>query len=154
MHIYGFRDRFDQFSGKKYQRWVKIETRCDFTGDIIESPEECQDDYFCSYFLDYEDMDPCFSESGKVEGLKDIHTFLSQTYHFKSIGGSNNKRDFAECIMMETALKQSNNKNSIYYQCFTFDEMCRKSRIMTANNLIARKIIEPDQLCKDRCSNY
>ena len=146
MIIYDKVKRFDSITGKPIEKWVFKEIRCDFTGVVLD-----YDNYYCTYDLNYGDMDPCFGSSGEEYKLgKDFHIdvfqFLSQTYHFLSVGGVDDKASCAEWQMMEEALKNCTKKKSEWYRCYTFDSMCRHSRIRTASKLIEENTIIPNQL--------
>lgn len=155
MLIYGLRDRYDAMTGKKYQRWVNIEIRCDYTGEIINDENLDDSLLYCSYVLDYDSQeDPCFSAKEPVTGVNNIHELLAQPYHFRSFAGGHNIKDFAECMMMEEAFENFNKKWSIFCDAFTFDAMCRISRVRTANRLIEKKIITPNQLFKNNNPRY
>lgn len=145
MKIFGTAKRFNQITGEPEEVWVFKEVRCDFTGEVLDDNE------YCRYGLNYENQDPCFGaggeeyEFGQKYGI-DIWEFLDYEYAFASIGGSDEPEHYAESLMMNEAVGNFMDERTEWYRCFTFDAMCRHSRIRTAKRLIEEKIIEPQQL--------
>jgi hypothetical protein len=150
MKIYKQVQRFDPVTGKPIMRKSYAETRCDFTGQVLDGG----DDQYCSYPLNYEDYDPCFGADGEEYDFGQKHgiemfEFLSGEYHFASVGGGDGVEHYAEAQMMEEALKGATKKKSEWYRCFTFDSMCRHARIRTAQRLIDAGEIKPEDLIGD-----
>lgn len=146
MIIYDKVKRFDSVTGKPIEKWTFKEIRCDYTGKVLD-----YDNYYCAYNLDYGDQDSCFGASDEEFKLgKDfkIHMFpfLSQAYHFLTVGGTDNKEDCAEWQMMEEALKNCKKSNNEWFRCRTFDAICRAARCRTVRKLIEDKVITPEQL--------
>jgi hypothetical protein len=145
MIIYDKVKRFNSITGKPTEEWAFKEIRCDFTGVVLG-----YENHYCAYDLNYQSQDPCFGSSGGAYQFgkdfnSDMFPFLSQTYHF-SVGGSDTKEDFAEWQMLEGAMKNCTNKKSEWYHCYTFDAICRQSRIKTAQKLIENNEIISEQL--------
>lgn len=136
MEIFHSVKRFNDKTGKPFQKWVHKETRCDFTGELID--EDGDTSAYPSYKLDYGDSDPCFGscddefEFGKKHDVP-MFEFLSGTYHFLS--DSYTDRDACADMIQSFAGEK-----------ISFANMCRASRIKTAAKLIEQKIITPDQL--------
>lgn len=146
MIIYEKVKRFNSTTGEPFEKWGWKEVRCDYTGVVLE-PES----YYCAYDLNYHEMDPCFGSGNGEHQLNldfriEVHSFLYQTYNFLSVGGTNNKEECAEWQMMEEALKNCTNPKSEWYRCYTFDAICRVTRVRTARKLIEDKVITPEQL--------
>ena len=146
MNIYEKVKRFDPITGQPTERYDFKEVRCDYTGEVID-----YDSYYCTYNLNYDGQDPCFGSGGEEyrlgkEAKIDVFQFMSQTYHFLSVGGSDAKEDIAEWQMMEEAMKNCRNSKSEWHRCFTFDSICRHARCRTAFKLIKDGIIKPEQL--------
>jgi hypothetical protein len=132
MNIYEKVKRFDPVTGKPIEKLAFKEIRCDYTGEVLE-----HDSYYWTYDLNYGDMDPCFGSSGDEYKLGkdfniDMFPFLSQTYHFLSVAGTDQKEETAEWQMMEEALKNCRKEKSEWHRCYTFDAMCRTARVRTA----------------------
>lgn len=155
MIIYDKVKRFDSVTGKPIERWIEKEIRCDYTGKVL-GYNDFGPESFCTYNLNYGDHDPCFGVPGEEYQLgKDFHIevfpFLSQAYHFLTVGGTDNKEDCAEWQMMEEALKNCKKSNNEWFRCHTFDAICRAARCRTARKLIEDKVITPEQLEDHRC---
>lgn len=134
MEIYKKEKRFDQLTGEP--KFIKIykETRCDYSGEIID------DDYiYCTYRLNYGSSDPCFgSWSGEVEFKEKYNVYL---YPFL-FGDYVFLQDYDAEIYPEKEMMEKFKGNC-------FHEMCRRARIETATRLIEGKIITPEQLSYD-----
>jgi len=153
MIIYEKVKRFDPITGKPTEKWAQKELRCDYTGVVLDYDNNGPTSY-CSYYLDYEDHDPCFGSSGaEYEFGKefdiDMFHFLSKTYHFFQ-PGLHVPWEFAEFMMMKEAIENCENKKSAWYRCFTFDSICRQARINTARKLMDGRL--PAKTGKDGLS--
>lgn len=149
MIIYEKVKRFNPVTGEPVEKWAAKEIRCDYTGEVLD-----YDSYYCTYDLNYGDQDPCLGSDGPEYDLGkefkiEMYSFLAQTYHFLSVGGTDSKEDTAEWAMMEEALKNCTNPESEWYRCYTFDSICRHSRTRTARRLIEEKVITPEQLSNE-----
>jgi len=150
MIIYDKVQRFHPVTGKPVEKWIQKEIRCDYTGLVLDYNDNGPESY-CTYNLNYGDNDPCFGASGEEYKLGqdfkiEVFPFMSQEYHFYSNGGSDLKEDYAECLMMEEAMKNCNDPKSEWHRCYTFDAVCRQARVRTARKLIESKEITPEQL--------
>lgn len=149
MKVYEVATRYNQMTGKPYQVKVFKEIRCDYTGEVIEFEE-----HGCDYHLDYEDRDPCFGAGDEEYAFAnkymiDAFVFLSEPYHFRAEGGGSDLAYSAEAIMMREVISKCKDKSSPWYNCYTFDAICRAARIATATRLLEEKVLVPEQLMED-----
>lgn len=150
MNIY---DKIKQFAPNTGEpKFVKkfIGLRDDYSGEEIDEGDDVRSTY-CIYKLNYQSCDPCFGASGLEfefsEKYKiDMWYFLQGEYHF--IDGSGYKQ-FCTCFnMMKEAMANIEKQDSLWQHAYTFDSMCRTSRILAATKLIENGIIEPWQLIR------
>jgi hypothetical protein len=149
MIIYKCIQKFNRDSGKPEMVKVFDHIRCDYTGKEID---DCENMTYANYTLDYGDSDPCFGAGGDEfkfgqDYSIDVHTFLSEQYHFIDGQGSYHQDTCHQ--MMKEALANHEKQDSPWEYCYSFSSMCRAARILTAKRLIEDKVIEPWQLSSD-----
>jgi hypothetical protein len=155
MEIYKTEQRFDPKTGapsKPVKTWK--ETRCDFSGRVVESVEDKgYPAYYCKFDLDYGSQDPCFGCGGEGDGdegafgndVVDMFQFLSRPYVIfdDSVGDYNDGGPESEMPAFLKALgKLKGNRVSL-------DGALREMRVRTANRLIKEGIIQPEELNED-----
>lgn len=140
MKIYKSEPRFDPRTGEPThpeKSWK--ETRCDFTGAVVESRDpKLYPAYYCQFVLDYGSQDPCFGASGEEFEFGEkydinMFNFLSDSYVILD--------DMAETG--ETAMPKFLKHLS---KCESLDGALREMRIKTAKRLIKAGIIKPEDL--------
>jgi hypothetical protein len=141
MKIYENVQRFDSKTGKPYFVKRFKEFRCDFSGQLIDE-DDLETYFYPSYNLDYESSDPCFGSCGDEYEFGQKHDvamfeFLSDTYHFRNDIDPDGHGFIDQSVkMMQHYLPDR----------LSFAEMCRTSRIVTAEKLIESGEIAADQL--------
>lgn len=138
MKIYKNIQRFDAQTGKPYFIKKFAEFRCDFSGTVIDE-DDLENLFYPSYDLEYGDSDPCFGSDGEEYkfGKRNnipMFEFLIETYHFRN----DQDQDQSVAMMVHYLPKK-----------MTFAQMCRTSRIVTAQKLIDSNKITPEQLYRD-----
>lgn len=143
MIIYQSVKRFNILTGEPYLQKEFKEIRCDFTGEVID--EDLGYSY-CNYHLNYGNADPCFGSGEEEYDFChkydiDAFTFLSDTYHFI--------QDHSSGRCTETEMMIEHLKDVGEYDMPTFANMCRASRIETAQKLIDAGTIKASDLRGD-----
>jgi hypothetical protein len=145
MKIYEKAKRFHPVTGYQHLEWVHKENRCDYTGDVLNYANEQ-----CYYNFDYTSHDPAWSKKEYEFSDKfdlELEEFMLGTYHFRTPGpGDDHVKAHAEALMIQEVMKGWKNPKSGWFQCFTFDTMCRHARIRTASRLIEKGTIKAEQL--------
>lgn len=120
-----------QVTKETRRQWV--ETRCDYTGEVIDG----LDDAYCTYSCDYGLSDPCFGDVDLEDDLDDlgvdIFNFMSQEYVFTSAGEARMLHEMAEMVG----------------RFRTIDSFFRFFRAQTALRLIQEGEIQPESLNKE-----
>jgi hypothetical protein len=140
--IYDTKAAYNQHSGKRDgTRKVWKETRCDFSGRIVDAPDfgGGYPAYYASFKLDYGDQDPCMGSDGEefafgqLNGV-DVYGFLHQPYViFDDTSGDTGETEMPAFL---AALKDYD----------SLDGALRAMRIATAQKLINEGTITPESL--------
>jgi hypothetical protein len=138
MKIYHQVTRFSSRTGKPRKVMELKELRCDFTGTVIDLDDAPP---YPAYVFDYRDADPCFGSDEEVLAFGDKHNinmyaFLSDEYVFDN--GNNGLGADACALMLRKYCSAGDN--------YTFADICKMSRLATAQKLLDDKVITSDQL--------
>jgi len=133
MHIYEKRLQYDVNTGKPgVSGWVKVGSRCDFTGILLEDSVDPEGLPYPTYILDYGDNDPMFGVGDEERRFEEefevaTHVFLLEPYEVS----------YDSCLELVTEAAKKK---------VDFSSVLRDSRIRTARKLIESGEIKPENL--------